>query len=207
MAKQQEFDTNVFINCPFDDEYKPLLWAVVFTVLSCGFSPRSAMEENDAGAIRLDKIKRLIKESRLGIHDISRTESDLASGLPRFNMPFELGIDIGARTYGARHLARKKILIFDRDRYRYQQFLSDIAGQDISAHDNSKTNIISKIRGWLNNAKASGAPLLGADAIEKSFESFMIELPNICREAQLNHEKLDFGDFVYFAGEWLKQTS
>lgn len=184
-----------------------MLWAIVFTVLSCGFSPRSAMEENDAGAIRLDKIKRLIKESRLGIHDISRTELDTTSGLPRFNMPFELGIDLGARAYGSRQLTRKKILIFDRDRYRYQQFLSDIAGQDISAHGDSVSNVISKVRGWLNNSQSSGRPLLGADAIEASFTKFIAELPNMCEESQLNHEKLDFGDFVYFAGVWLEQTA
>ena len=90
------FETNVFINCPFDDGYQPLLRAIVFTVLSCGFSARSAMEENDAGAVRMDKIKRLIRESRLAIHDISRTELDVTSGLPRFNMPFELGLDSGS---------------------------------------------------------------------------------------------------------------
>jgi hypothetical protein len=207
MAKPEKFDTNVFINCPFDDEYKPLLWAIIFTVLACGFSPRSALEENDAGAIRLDKIKKLIRESRLGIHDISRTDADKVSGLPRFNMPFELGIDLGARAYGARHLGSKRVLIFDRDRYRFQQFLSDIAGQDISAHENSEAKVIAKVRAWLNNAQTSGKPLLGAEAIEKSFQAFSVELPNMCSEADLIHDKLDFGDFVYFAGVWIEQTA
>lgn len=207
MAKSLEFDTNVFINCPFDEGYRPMLWAIVFTVLSCGFSPRSAMEENDAGVVRLDKIKRLIKESRLGIHDISRTELDGISGLPRFNMPFELGIDLGARAYGSRQLARKKMLIFDRDQYRYQQFLSDIAGQDISAHGDSVENAILKVRAWLNNSQNSGRPLLGADAIEASFTRFTAKLPDMCEDSQLKHENLDFGDFVYFAGVWLEQTA
>jgi len=70
MRKHDNFDTNVFVNCPFDDEYRPLLRAIVFTVLACGFTPRSALEERDAGVIRLEKIKRLITESRLSIHDI-----------------------------------------------------------------------------------------------------------------------------------------
>lgn len=207
MPRSPLFETNVFINCPFDDGYQPLLRAIVFTVLSCGFSARSAMEENDAGAVRLDKIKRLIKESRLGIHDISRTELDVASGLSRFNMPFELGLDLGARAFGNRQLARKKILIFDRDQYRYQQFLSDISGQDISAHADCVTNVMSKVRGCLNNCQSSGRPLLGADAIEASFIRFTAELPHMCAESQLNQAKLDFGDFVYFAGAWLGQES
>lgn len=31
------YDTDVFINCPFDDDYKPLFDAVVFAVHDCGF--------------------------------------------------------------------------------------------------------------------------------------------------------------------------
>ncbi|USX26090.1 hypothetical protein NHH73_26595 [Oxalobacteraceae bacterium OTU3CINTB1] len=207
MPRPPVFEKSVFINCPFDDGYQPLLRAIVFSVLSCGFSARSAIEENDSGEVRLDKIKRLIKESRLGIHDISRTEADVTSGLPRFNMPFELGLDLGARAFGSRQLARKKILIFDRDQYRYQQFLSDIAGQDISAHAECVTNVMSKVRGWLNNCQSSGRPLLGADAIEASFIRFTAELPHMCEELHLDATKLDFGDFVYFAGVWSEQMA
>ena len=42
----------------------------------------------------------IIKASRFGIHDVSRTESDKASALPRFNMPLELGFFLGARAFG-----------------------------------------------------------------------------------------------------------
>ncbi|WP_288824852.1 hypothetical protein [uncultured Paraburkholderia sp.] len=108
MAKPADFETNVFINCPFDKTYTPILEAIVFTVLACGYTPRSALQERDAADIRLEKIKRLINASQFGIHDISRTEPDVGSGLPRFNMPFELGLDIGARHYGAKHLKEKK---------------------------------------------------------------------------------------------------
>ena len=207
MAKKPEFETSVFINCPFDDEYRPLMWAIVFTVLACGFSPRSSMEENDAGAVRLEKIKRLIKESRLGIHDISRTELDTVSNLPRFNMPFELGIDLGARTYGSKLLKKKKVLIFDKEQYRFQKFLSDIAGQDIFIHENSKSKVISKVRAWLNNIQDTGKPLLGADKIESSFDKFYAELPKICEELTLNHSQLDFKDFVFVAASWIESTA
>jgi len=151
MAKPAQYDTNVFINCPFDETYVPILESIVFTVIACGFTPCSALQERDAGAIRLEKIKRLIGSSRLGIHDISRTDVDVDSGLPRFNMPFELGIDIAACYFGKGHLTNKKILIFDKDKYRYQKFISDIAGQDISAHNDSYTEAIAKIRPWLNS--------------------------------------------------------
>jgi len=207
MATKTDFDTSVFINCPFDDDYKPLMWAIVFAILSCGFSPRSAMEENDAAAIRLDKIKSLIEDSRMGIHDISRTELDKDSNLPRFNMPFELGIDLGAREYGNRELQRKKVLIFDSEKHRFQKFLSDIAGQDIFIHENSTSKVIAKVRSWLNNIQATGKPLLGAEKIEASFKLFYVELPNMCKDLALDHKQLDFKDFVYFAGAWIESTA
>jgi len=36
------FDRNVFINCPFDDGYMPLLRPLLFTVYCLGFQPRIA---------------------------------------------------------------------------------------------------------------------------------------------------------------------
>jgi hypothetical protein len=63
----------------------------------------------------LDKICRIIRECPYSVHDISRTELDAGSGLPRFNMPFELGLVLGAKRFGGRALGRKKTLIFDGD--------------------------------------------------------------------------------------------
>ncbi|KQV44681.1 hypothetical protein [Duganella sp. Root336D2] len=97
---EDNYNDNVFINCPFDEEFKPLQNAMVFAIFDCGFVPRCALEENDGADIRLDKIKRLIQSSRYGVHDISRTELDPANSLPRFNMPLELGLFLGARQYG-----------------------------------------------------------------------------------------------------------
>jgi len=53
------------------------------------------------------------------------------NGSARFNMPLELGIDIGCRAFGAGQ-SDKSFLIFDRDRFRFQSYVSDIAGQDIA---------------------------------------------------------------------------
>ncbi len=77
---------DVFINCPFDQQYRPLLHALLFVVHDCGFHARAALEVEDSGEVRVQKILRIIGESPYGIHDISRVES------PRFNMPLELGL-------------------------------------------------------------------------------------------------------------------
>jgi hypothetical protein len=57
------------------------------------------------------------------IHDISRTEvRDQPYQLPRFNMPLELGIFLGAKRF-RRHSSRKRCLILDREPYRYKRFI------------------------------------------------------------------------------------
>lgn len=145
-----EYSGSVFVNCPFDDEYKPIRDALVFAIFDCGFQPRSSLEENDAGAVRVDKIQRIIAECKYGIHDISRTELDEHNHLPRFNMPLELGMFIGARRFGDRKQKLKNCLVLDRDQYRYQQFISDIAGQDIRSHNQNPRDAIRAVREWLN---------------------------------------------------------
>ena len=130
-------DNHVFINCPFDRQYRSMFDAIIFAVLDCGFVARCALEVDDGGQVRIDKIVSIIRECRLGIHDISRTEPDPTTGLPRFNMPSELGLFLGAKRFGVGPQRRKLSLILDRERYRYQASCSDIAGQDVSAHDGS----------------------------------------------------------------------
>jgi hypothetical protein len=113
MTPSPDYERNIFLNCPFDDEYQPLFRAVMFAVLTCGFRARCALEADDGGEVRIAKIQRIIRDSQLGIHDISRTELDLATGLPRFNMPFELGLFLGAREFGAGQQRKKRALILD----------------------------------------------------------------------------------------------
>jgi hypothetical protein len=109
----------------------------------------------DNGAeVRIDKIVRIIGQCGHGIHDISRVEPDRGSGLPRMNMPFELGLFLGAQRYGNARQKEKTCIIFDRHPYRYQQFLSDIAGQDIRVHAGDPGEIIRVVRNALMTTRA-----------------------------------------------------
>ncbi len=56
------FDRNVFVNCPFDDAYLPLLRPLLFVILYVGLTPRIALESLDSGRPRIDKIISLIRE-------------------------------------------------------------------------------------------------------------------------------------------------
>ncbi len=89
------YHESVFINCPFDGGYKRLFEATVFTVFYSGYIPRCALEIYNSGQVRTEKIFKLIENCQFGIHDISRTELDVESKLPRFNMP--LGRTTGDR--------------------------------------------------------------------------------------------------------------
>jgi len=52
----------VFINCPFDQGFKPILRAIVFTVIVSGYHPRSALDATDGAEVRLGKIAAMIGE-------------------------------------------------------------------------------------------------------------------------------------------------
>lgn len=104
-------NTNTFINCPFDEDYKALHEALVFAVHDCGYVARSAQEFDDSSVIRIQKIYALIKNARYGIHDLSRTELDSLHGLPRFNMPLELGLFLGAKEFGGKAQKNKMCLV------------------------------------------------------------------------------------------------
>jgi hypothetical protein len=130
----RSFARNVFINCAFDARFQPIFHAMVFAVIRSGFRARCALETEDGAENRFTKIQNIVEECRYGIHDLLRTESDGNPPLPRFNMPLELGLFIGAKRLGDEEQGRKRILILDTEQYRYHRFISDIAGQDIRAH-------------------------------------------------------------------------
>ena len=197
------YNDNVFINCPFDSVYKPLRDAVVFAIYDCGFIARCALEEDDASQVRIDKIYNIIADCRYGIHDISQTELDKDSGLPRFNMPLELGIFLGAKKFGIEEQKRKKCLILDTERYRYQQFMSDIAGQDIQAHNDAPKIIVTVVRNWLRSASRRETIPSGSIIWER-YEEFTEKLPQTAREARLIAEELIFNDYTWMVAQWLE---
>jgi hypothetical protein len=88
--------SHVFINCPFDADYRPIFNAIVFAVYDLGFVARCALED-DAGDYRLSEIERIIEECRFGINDLSAVALDSVTRLPRFNMPLELGLFVGCK--------------------------------------------------------------------------------------------------------------
>ncbi|HEU0055599.1 MAG TPA: hypothetical protein VFQ39_20565 [Longimicrobium sp.] len=201
------YDRCVFINCPFDSRYQKLFRAIVFTVLQCGYFPRCAREVEDSGEERIRKIKRIIRDCRYGIHDISRVQLDAGSGLPRFNMPLELGLFLGAQEYGTGRQKTKRSVVLDALPFRYQVFCSDIAGQDIRAHGNQVSRLIAAVRGMLTTAADEGARIPGPARVLERYEQFKVELPDLCDRLHLKPNELEFVELRSLAQSWLNRTS
>ncbi len=198
------FETNVFLNCPFDDDYQPIFQALVFAVYDCGFLPHCALEESDSGDVRFDKIVRLLKTCRYSIHDVSRASLDPNTNLPRFNMPLELGVELGLRYSGGAKWKAKQCLVLDTERYRYRDFISDIAGQDIRAHANDPKKAVEQVRNWLRTAsKQPDVP--GGSKIFEHYEAFWADLPEAALRVNLQVTEMTYLDYVKFIERWLKE--
>lgn len=176
------YETDVFVNCPFDDEYAPLLEAMLFCIVYAGLNPRLATERLEAGENRLDKIYALAAGARYSIHDLSRCKSHAADEYARMNMPFELGLDLGIRRAAHDLPGQKKFLIFERQPYDLKRALSDLAGQDVAAHHDDYQDVVRKSRDFLK--VEAERPLPGAARILADYETF---------QAWMFEKKLDEG--------------
>lgn len=143
------FSRNVFVNCPFDTDYLPILRPMLFCILALGFVPRIALERLDSGETRVEKIVELIEASQFGIHDLSRLRAREVGEIFRLNMPFELGLDIGCRRFKPGRWASKQCLIMEAEKYRYQAALSDLSNSDIAVHRNDPLEAMRQLRHWL----------------------------------------------------------
>lgn len=197
------FTKNVFINCPFDNQYFPVLRAVLFTIVYLDYKPKIS-ETSDSGKVRIQSIKKLIEESKYSIHDISRVELN-SSGLPRFNMPLECGIDFGAQEFGSAPLNEKVFLILESVPFRYQKFMSDIAGNDIQYHKNETELVIKRVRDFLNGHIKNRLPFPAH--IYAAFVEFLLDYKTTTApKNKFNPDDINaipFSDLIELMNEWL----
>lgn len=197
-------EKNVFINCPFDNDYFKLLKPLLFTLCYIGLRPQIS-ETSDSGEVRLHKIRDLILDSCYSIHDLSRMEPLKANELPRFNMPFECGIDFGIKLSDPVKYQDKKFLILEKERYRYQKVISDISGNDIKAHKNEPEGIVKVVRDWFQTMN-NGMPR--HKEIWLAFNEFEYDYESIIGGEGYDLEDigaLPFGDIIDFMNGWIAE--
>jgi hypothetical protein len=196
------FDKNVFVNCPFDDDYRQLLISVIFTVKYLGYQPRFSLERADSGETRIDKIVGLIQISKFGIHDLSRIVSKGKNEHYRMNMPFELGIDYGCKKLKEGVWQGKKILILEKERYRFQKALSDLSGSDIKNHNDDPLKIVCCVRDWFVTEELNTGP--SGNTIWNEFNDFQAYLYEKV-VVENGHKKVDdvqVTEIVYHMTQW-----
>jgi hypothetical protein len=149
----------------------------------------------------------IVRQSKFGIHDISFMSLDQSTRLPRFNMPFELGIFMAAKSFGSGRQRSKVALILDRSGYRYRAALSDISGQDIAFHKGVSKTAIRQVRDWLNTSHKGYDPLPGGDYIGRRYYKFSRRLPTASEKLRLNARQLTYADMCRAIESWLKDNA
>ncbi len=193
---------NVFVNCPFDNYYFPLLKPLLFTLIYLDLNPQIS-ETSDSGVTRLNTIKNLMAVSKYSIHDLSRMEPLKRKDYPRFNMPFECGIDFGLKMSNEKKYGDKKFLILEKEQYRYQRVLSDISGNDIKAHREDPEQIVKVVRDWF---KPTNANIPMYKEIWLAFNEFEYDYEQILTEAEYDPKdinSLTFSDIIENMNEWI----
>ena len=159
------------------------------------------MELDDGLYARLDKILNMIGECALGIHDLSRTDLDPINNLPRFNMPFEFGIFVGAKCFGSVDQGKKRALVLDVEQYRYQKFISDINGMDIREHGANPQQAIVAVRNWL--VSVSRRRIVAGPLLVAAYDKFLAELPANAASAGFDPANIPYVDFEFMVTDWL----
>jgi hypothetical protein len=128
---------SVFLNIPFDPEYSPLFIALIAGLTALGRTPHCVLEVPSDGRNRLERIFGLIADCGSSIHDLSRVTLSGDLNVPRFNMPFELGM-----AYALGQLRSHSFFVLEERPRRLQASLSDLNGHDPHIHGGDPSGVL-----------------------------------------------------------------
>lgn len=130
---------SVFLNIPYDTQFENLYTAYIVGLTQLGLDVTATLGFPNQD--RLEMIFQLIEGSSISIHDLSRIEA--SRGIPRFNMPLELGIALHrARVSKGKHIVH----VFESRRYRAQRSTSDINRIDPQIHHGTAKGVMAALR-------------------------------------------------------------
>jgi hypothetical protein len=132
---------HVFLNVPFDSQYRTLFTALIAGLTGLGCEPHCVLEISSSGRDRLDRIYELITDCGASIHDLSRVTLSGPLRVPRFNMPFELGLAYSLAQHQSHHQPHR-FFVFEARQYRLQASLSDLNGHDPHIHRGTQQGLL-----------------------------------------------------------------
>jgi hypothetical protein len=146
---------SVFLNIPYDEEFRSLCVAYIVGLYQLGFVPHIA-SEIPGGTRRLDRIFSLIKSCRYSIHDLSRVEIDATTAsVPRFNMPLELGLAI---CWADLNPGLHDWFVCEAERYRLLKSTSDLNGTDPCIHDGAPEGVLRELCNAFRRGRTPSVP-------------------------------------------------
>jgi hypothetical protein len=138
---------------------------------------------------------------------LSRIKAKQKGEYYRLNMPFELGLDIGCIRFRPGKWSRKKCLILEAEKYRYQAALSDMSNSDIGVHRNDPEEVVRIVRDWLAEQANVSAP--GPARIWGAFNEFMADnYDRLVSEgySEKNIEQLPANKLISSMQEWVSEN-
>ncbi len=189
---------SVFLNIPYDTDFEQLYLAYTTGLTMLGLTAKLTLAvPHDIS--RLETIIRLIQSAHYSIHDLSRVTS--AGGVPRFNMPLELGLALyRSRTEPGRH----QVYIFEQENYRIQRSTSDLNGLDPFIHNGTPRQIMARLRSiFLPEGQSVTVPKMMS-----AFERLIEALPAIKEKAGTDsiYEAAIFNDILLALSLWKNKS-
>jgi hypothetical protein len=163
---------SVFLNIPYDRRFEDLYLAYIIGLTQLGLKINATLAVPNQG--RLDTIIGLLEESDFSIHDLSRIE--LSSGIPRFNMPLELGLSL-YRWHATK--GQHQVFVFEKKAYRAQRSTSDINGLDPQIHNGTPKGVLVGLRNVFHQPDTTTS----VPEMLASFRALKRKLPELRRRA------------------------
>jgi len=146
---------SVFLNIPYDEEFRTLYVAYIVGLYQLGLVPHIA-SEIPGGTPRLERILALIKSCRYSIHDLSRVEvGGTISSTPRFNMPLELGLTI---CWADLNPGFHEWFVWEAERHRLLRSTSDLNGTDPYIHDGTPEGVLRELCNAFRRGRTPSVP-------------------------------------------------
>ncbi|WP_179016876.1 hypothetical protein [Winogradskyella forsetii] len=118
-------------------------------------------------------------------------------------MPFELGIDVGCKTYLRKN---KKYMILEKEPYRFKEVMSDISGQDIFSHNNEPYELVKVIRNWYKTIFPR-RDTNSSKVIWDAYNEFNFDFKEQMESEDLNPENIwaiPFNELIEIMQTWIK---
>ena len=192
----------IFRNCPFDNEYLPLLRALLFVSRFYGLEVKIASSDLDSKSNRLSRIIALMRDAKYSVHDLSKMKSDKEGEYYRMNMPFELGLDYGIGG------DEKVFLIFENEPYKLKIALSDINGWDVRPHLDNPETLILEFRRWIvvNRDLPQGIMAYSSSDIWYKYNDFYGSFSDYMTIHHLKDEEISITEYLGYIDYYLTEN-